>query len=548
MLTAIELANFKGISSGQRIEFAPITLLFGANSAGKSTILDSLLYLSELLERGDADVDRTEVGGQVAELGGFARLVHRHERDRTIYIKAEFPTPGTLERFGRAAEEVVADLDDAVETAWVELLMRERVATGYQGPVVDRVVIGIGSDPQPLVWLELGETLREGEPLLARINLGHPVLGESGPNLAEHWSAIAIAEPEPPEGHEVGDWSFPAGVPLLVFAISRSRMSALPPLDEPVRVISAAEETALEHEEAARQVRVFLEMVVLGTLGQLASTLRRTLYIGPLRAIPARGLLYERATRTSSWGDGVAAWEELLADRQTLVSMVNSWLRRLRAGCEVVVQDLFDPGSTAEAQGRRHTDATARRLLLRTESGGLVQPSEVGAGISQLIPVIVAALVEGSKRLVAVEQPELHVHPALQARLGDLLIWANKERWFLIETHSEHLILRLLRRIRETHERSQPGESREKHDALRARRNSAAHNPGDGDADELSNAAEELMNHPSFHPDKLSVLYIESSEAGVRVTKLRVGDDGEFLDLWPKGFFDERFEELYGAP
>jgi AAA15 family ATPase/GTPase len=79
MLTGLEIANFKGIADRQRIDFAALTLLFGANSAGKSTILQALLYLHELLERGSADVDRTELGGAVIELGGFARLVHRHE-------------------------------------------------------------------------------------------------------------------------------------------------------------------------------------------------------------------------------------------------------------------------------------------------------------------------------------------------------------------------------------------------------------------------------------------------------------------------------------
>src|SRR5690348_17997801 len=101
MLTSVEIENFKGIAARQSIEFAPLTLLFGANSAGKSTILQSLLYLHELIERGTADVDRTELGGNALELGGFARLVHRHDTDRAIVVRAEFATPGSLERFGR---------------------------------------------------------------------------------------------------------------------------------------------------------------------------------------------------------------------------------------------------------------------------------------------------------------------------------------------------------------------------------------------------------------------------------------------------------------
>lgn len=52
MLTSLEIENFKGLASRQRVDFAPLTLLFGANRAGSSTILQALLYLHELIEHG----------------------------------------------------------------------------------------------------------------------------------------------------------------------------------------------------------------------------------------------------------------------------------------------------------------------------------------------------------------------------------------------------------------------------------------------------------------------------------------------------------------
>ena len=85
-LTRIEIENFKGIGSRQRIDLRPITLLFGPNSAGKSTILQALHYLREILERGNVDPDRTIAGGLI-DLGGFATLVHNHELDRTVTLK-----------------------------------------------------------------------------------------------------------------------------------------------------------------------------------------------------------------------------------------------------------------------------------------------------------------------------------------------------------------------------------------------------------------------------------------------------------------------------
>lgn len=146
----------------------------------------------------------------------------------------------------------------------------------------------------------------------------------------------------------------------------------------------------------------------------------------------------------------------------------------------------------------------------------LVAPRDVGVGISQMVPVVVACLMD-PKGLVAIEQPELHIHPAIQVGMGDLFIEATQgsqpaigaERTLLVETHSEHIMLRLLRRIREEVENELP--------------------PGIG----------------GITPSDLSVIYVESGSEGVRFRRLRVSEDGDFLDRWPQGFFDERAEELF---
>jgi len=184
------------------------------------------------------------------------------------------------------------------------------------------------------------------------------------------------------------------------------------------------------------------------------------------------------------------------------------WRQRLGAGCKLVVQQLFDPRASVEALSAEHGEATIRRLLLEV-GPQTVLPCEVGAGISQIVPILVAAL-HGSRRgLVLLEQPELHVHPALQVALGDFFIEASRERQLIVETHSEHLLLRLLRRIRETTENDLP----------------------DG--------------APAFTHDRLSVLYVEAGDDGMQVRKLRVDPTGEFMDRWPKGFFEERAEEVF---
>lgn len=579
MLTALEIENFKGIGARQRIDFAPLTLLFGANSAGKSSILQALVYLHELIERGSADVDRTELGGQVLELGGFARLVHQHDTARRIVLRAEFATPGGLERFGRDLTDFpFPDLDDEVESAWLELTVEHRTTTAFRGPIVSQVRIGVNSDAEPLVWLEVGTTMREGEPLHARVNLGHPLLAtetreltdgyiseadstrssatsrQAPAEVTEAWEQIAIPEAElhrqmQATGDGYGEGSagvglndgngFGDGRSLPVFALARTRASALPAPGEPLRVVAAGDiegdkeelvslrrkppsdeirqqAEALEasivlRERAIRDVRTFLEMIVLGTTSQLAGFLNDAQYIGPLRTIPPRGFLYERSGRITSWADGLAAWDLLLADRLTLVERTNDWLRKLNVGCKVVVQQLFEGNADAEDVAVGHVDKTVRRLLLDTGAGSFVLPSEVGAGISQLIPVVVAAI-EGRGGLSLVEQPEIHVHPAVQVGLGDLLLDAasreGQRRIILVETHSEHLLLRVMRRMRETHEGTVPEDIR------------------------------------PVQPEDVSLVLVEKDGSRSISRKMPLNERGELVKAWPGGFFEEGLREV----
>ncbi|NNC15539.1 AAA family ATPase [Corallococcus exiguus] len=571
MLISLEIENFKGIAARQRIDFAPLTLLFGANSAGKSTVLQALLYLHELIERGSADVDRTELGGNVLELGGFARLVHRHETERAIVLRAEFATPGVLERFGRDLSEFpFPDLDDLIETAWLELEVRYRRTPTFRGPIIDRVTIGANGIAEPLIQISNGDSLRAGEPLYVQVNLGHPAVATLRTSQPQLWPSLEAGHPwqDVDELLQEERHQFEATIDELsavavsqdllaralgtqgylvnradlrwrpFIAIARSRTGALPGFAEALRVlptgdiegdkeelvslrrqpsvderrVEALEQSISTRERAAEHVRTFLEMVVLGPTAQLAAFLRDAQYIGPLRTIPPRGFLYERVGRITSWADGLAAWDLLLADRLILVERTNAWLRRLGAGCQVIVQQLFDGKADAEELSGSHVDKTVRRLLLDTGADSFVLPSEVGAGISQLIPVVVAAI-EGRGGLSLVEQPEIHVHPAVQVGLGDLFIDASTRdgarRTMLVETHSEHLILRLLRRIQETTEGDLP---------------------------------EGIL---AFTADNLSVIHVENSADGVRIRRLRVDDCGEFMDRWPKGFFEERAKELF---
>src|SRR5688500_2285153 len=85
-LTRLSIENFKGIRERVEVSVRPITLLFGANSVGKSTLIQALLYFRELLERQNVDADRLLVSGASIDLGGFRQFVHKHDLSRKIRI------------------------------------------------------------------------------------------------------------------------------------------------------------------------------------------------------------------------------------------------------------------------------------------------------------------------------------------------------------------------------------------------------------------------------------------------------------------------------
>ena len=134
---------------------------------------------------------------------------------------------------------------------------------------------------------------------------------------------------------------------------------------------------------------------------------------------------------------------------------------------------------------------------------------DVGTGISCVIPVLVAV----HSGFSFIQQPELHLHPALQSAIGDIFVEATKlsHAHHFIETHSEYILLRCLRRVRETTKGIHPAGS-----------------------------------PLALHPEDLKVVFFEPQPDGcTKVKNIRVSRQGDFIDRWPRGFFEERSKDLF---
>lgn len=543
ILQAITLRNFKGVRDTLRVELKPITLLFGPNSAGKSSILQALHYLREVLERGNLDSDTTISGGAL-NLGGFASLVHQHDLGNPLYVKVEIgidkeygddrlpinagEQPEGLDlsrlrlRYAASDDETewgptpwatVQDIGVGIEVRWSELLERPYVSR-HEVFFNGEALLAIVSPPQP------------GRAMLTDINFDHPLLQSASETdgdpdleaLLRELSAENIAD------EQILGKTSAVRIPI------RARYGAL---IDPATAVSLQFEVHENEDRYYAQALSSLFSEWLHGPSLIALDALQTLrYIGPLREVPERGFRPQASPEAGRWATGLAAWDLLHSNRQGLVERVDDWMvgaEKLDLGYGLArreFREIETPGALDALLNGRITEEDQPLLqeyyaqlptrvelsLYDANTRIALQPQDVGVGLSQLIPIIVAAEATDS-RWVAMEQPELHLHPAIQVAIGDLFIAAiqrdeHPANGFLIETHSEHLMLRFLRRIRETTDDELP--------------------PG----------------VPSLRPEQLAVYFVESTETGIQMTRIGIDEDGEFTDRWPRGFFGERRQEL----
>jgi hypothetical protein len=163
---------------------------------------------------------------------------------------------------------------------------------------------------------------------------------------------------------------------------------------------------------------------------------------------------------------------------------------------------------TLRGEGNRPAD-TFIYLDIKDRSGNILGFQDVGSGISYILPIITSLW---CKKLSFIEQPELHLHPKAQCELADVFIASlHLGNASVVESHSEHLLLRLGRRIKET-----------------------------------TNGFL-LPSELKLLPDDVNIYYFDPQPNGsTSVKKIRLDKYGELMDRWPGGFFSERDKELFG--
>jgi hypothetical protein len=167
-------------------------------------------------------------------------------------------------------------------------------------------------------------------------------------------------------------------------------------------------------------------------------------YLGPLRESPQ--VLYNPGPSRidlGTKGEYTAAVLHAHQNRKYMVPLPDGSVRNTRLG-EALNLWLVKLGLADEAKATDRGRLGIGLTVSPVGSGKDVDLTSVGVGVSQVLPVLLLCLLARRGSVVLMEQPELHLHPAMQLRLADfLLACAKSGRQIIIETHSEHLVNRL---------------------------------------------------------------------------------------------------------
>lgn len=576
-LQALRVGNFKAFADTQRIPLKPITLIFGPNSAGKSSFIHSLALAHEAqfgrekrsLSR--LDVHHTDVGGSAIDLGGFRQYVHRGQLNRRVEWGAELK----VSALATAKDQRLAQLLASIETVslsialGIELDDQDRPRSGA-APRVD--AIEVTGDGAELLRMSSRRADGQGTTLrLDRVASDHPVFRQVLKAIVE---SATTSEEMRPEDFEGANEAIALLLPDLLVRVDQFFPTAvdLPKAEgaelSPVSMLFPVSK-GNRKEDIAQAVRFYLPRtlndLIKGLADTLAAELKQLQYLGPLRSFPPRHLAFAEHEDANWYAGGGYAWDVVRRD-DAVREAVNGWLGSsklktpyklvvrslvaadqlkdpLASGLEAIADDdeaMFlgsvdkdgfvmnhypprddarpffqDVDASAEALAKAVDSSDIDRIrelvLVDQRTSTVVTHRDVGIGISQVLPVLVMAY--GSQgKLLAMEQPEIHLHPALQAELADVFIEAAlgpRQNTFILETHSEHLILRLMRRMRETYQGKRVG-------------------------------------LPPVSPRDVSVLYVEPDGTRSIIREMPLNELGELVKSWPGGFFEEGLREQFG--
>jgi hypothetical protein len=389
MITELHVKHFKSWEDTGQLRLAPLTVFFGTNSSGKTSILQLLLMLKQTVESTDRKlVLRTGDDISIVDLGKYSDLVHYHNVDLGLGISLSWDLPEILKIKNPEKKD-----ENLFEVTGLRFQVDIEGKTGI--PTVRKFTYSFdgntfGMDNQSATGKKSGYALIS-RPYQAKKQPGRP-------------------------------W----------------------PLPPPMKFYGFPDEVIAYFQNVG-----FLSDFVLNFEGLF----RHMAYLGPLREHPKRIYTWGGEEPPDVGRKGELAVAAILAARRWGKYISPGYHKRKLALEERIAYWLKEMGIIDSFSVRQIAkDRKEYEVQIRKDKNGPdVLITDVGFGLSQVLPVLALPyyVTEGSTLLL--EQPELHLHPSAQSWLADVFIEVvnNLNVQLIVESHSEHFLRRLQRRIAE---------------------------------------------------------------------------------------------------
>ena len=391
MLKKLTVSNFKAWRELDMPLGSRVTGLFGTNSSGKSSVLQFLLMLKQTKNATDRGL-ALDFGGpnEPVNLGSFCNLVHQHKEESQMDWLLDWTLPQKLK------------ISDPTGRRTNVLFHEERLQ------------------------MECGVSLRRSKPWVHRLayKFGEAVFTLAP--LREKSTQFRLST------HDSATFKF-------VRKLGRAW-----PLPGPVKTHLFPGQTQKFYQNAD-----FLSDFEL----EYERLMDSIFYLGPLRERPEREYRWTGSSPMDVGPRGKHTVDAILAataagERRNLgprkrlkpfQEMIAHWLRTLGLIHSFDVREIAEGAQLYQV--RVHKDRAGAGVML----------TDIGFGVSQVLPVLVLLYYVPKGSIVLMEQPELHLHPSAQSGLADVILSAALTRKIqvIVESHSEHLLRRLQRRVAE---------------------------------------------------------------------------------------------------
>jgi hypothetical protein len=443
MLTHLHIDNFKSWRVAD-VAFAPLTAFFGANSSGKSSLIQFLLLLKQTKDSVDRAI-ALDFGGADShvDLGSFSDAVHGHDEQAAIGWEFRWSLPDELR---------IAD------------------PSGKRSDVLFR-----GRDISVSSRVRLRNKIASGDFLGYKFSGGRFQLSREGDKAGYQLDATSTED--------------------FRFIRTLGRAWDLP---GPTKSYAFPDQARTYFQNSQ-----FLSEFETAYVRQMDAIL----HLGPLREYPRRQYIWAGSSPIDVGRRGERSIDAILAATARRDMRNVRWKARLKPFQEMVAWWLQEMKLIKDFRVSEIAPGSGLYRAYVKSGAGSTETliTDVGFGISQILPVLVLLYYVPEGSTIILEQPEIHLHPAVQSALADLIITVIKSRnvQIILESHSEHLLQRLLRRIAE------------------------------GDA----------SPYPAITPDDVRLYFCQSGSSGSKLDPLRVNLFGA-IENWPDDFFGDPFGDV----